>query len=444
MVTFKSIRARLTAAFSLSLAVLMIAAIFGLIWYANRSAQRSADSVLMAAAKSVVLEYSSPHKSYNPAGLIEEEREDLRGSNLAISITDSGGHVLGKSQKNAPGLSPVDGGNWRVLTAKLKNGDIVVVGMPWAKTRGALRYHAIALIWLGLFVVVITSVGAWLLVGRTLTPISVLVGQAKASSADNLAISLEPPSQDYEMVELVDTLNGLLCRITETAAAKGRFYSAASHELRTPLQALSGHLELALNRDRTTDEYKVVVGEAYEQARRLISLVRALLFLYQLDSSTMLPPKEPIDLVDVCRRSLSHFQPVIEERGLKVHVRTPAEVDILAPPNHIDMLVRNLVENAAKYASEHGQVNLAILVEANVVRLEVVNDCAVASNWKSGELFEPFSRPDSSRNSKTGGTGLGLAICKSIADANGWQLDTWSESESVRTVLIITRCSDAV
>lgn len=430
---FRSIRARLTVAFSLSLAILIIIAICGLIWYSKSSAERNIEKLLMATAKRAAFESS---ELQDPAELLKEEREDLTGSDLAINILDKHGRLIGKPQKNMP-ISTNRDDDWRIYREKLKSGETVIVGMLWVKTRTTLKHHTILLIWLGSFVIVIASIGAWLLIGRTLTPISALTRQAKASSTDNLFINLKSPSQDREMLELVGILNDLLRRITETTAAKGRFYSAASHELRTPLQALSGHLELALSRDRSKEEYKAAVDEAYAQTRRLISLVRALLFLYQLDSSPALPSRESVDLTDVCKRSLCDSQPIIEERGLRVNTRMPVEMPILAPSKHIDILIRNLIENAAKYTSEHGLIDITIEAKTKVVCFRITNDCVLPRDWKPEEFFEPFSRPDVSRNARTGGTGLGLTICKSIADINNWKLDLESEAQKVRAVLII-------
>ncbi len=437
---FKSIRARLTAVFSLYLALLIIAAIISLICYVRYFAERNAISVLTAAAESAMAE---SQQYDNLADLIAEEQEDLRGTDLTLSIVDKDGRVIGKTQEDAP--SQPDVSNWRIVTSKLPDGSTIVLGMPWAKTNKALNYHTLTLSSLGIFVVIIASVGAWVLVGRALKPIPQLARQAKVSSVDNLAISLNPPSQDHEMVELVDTLNGLLRRITETAAAKGRFYSAASHELRTPLQALSGHLELAMSRERSKDEYKAAMEEAYTQARRLVSLVRALLLLYQFESLTSLPPKEPADMVDICNRSLAHCRQTVDERRLRVNLRVPDEAELLTPPSHLDILVRNLIENAAKYCSVGGLVEVSIGADDGGVRLEISNDSDQPLTWKPEEFFEPFSRWDTSRNARTGGTGLGLAICKSIADANGWRLDAISvDSRFCASLLIETQSASAM
>ncbi|MGI6294817.1 MAG: sensor histidine kinase [Armatimonadota bacterium] len=432
---FKSIRARLTAAFSLYLALLIIVAIVSLICYARYFAERNAIKALTAAAESAVAE---SQQYDNLTDLIAEEQEDLTGTELTLSIVDEDGRVIGKTRDDAP--SQPDVPDWRIVTSKLPNGATVVVGMPWARTSKTLQYHTLLLSLLGVFVVIIAAVGAWVLVGRALNPIPLLARQAKVSSVDNLTISLNPPSQDREMVELVDTLNGLLRRITETAAAKGRFYSAASHELRTPLQALSGHLELAMSRERSKEEYKSAMEEAYTQAKRLVSLVRALLLLYQFESLTSLPPKEPADMVDICNRSLVHYRQAVDERRLRVSLNAPDEAELLTPPSHLEILVRNLIENAAKYCSMGGFIEINIGADDGSVRLEISNDSDQPLTWKPEEFFEPFSRWDTSRNARTGGTGLGLAICKSIADANGWRLDVISvDSRFYASLLIETQ-----
>jgi signal transduction histidine kinase len=417
----------------------MMIAVTGLILHADYSSKYHADNTLLAAAKRAAAE-SSEHATYSD--LLAEEREDLIGTDLAISVVASNGHFLAKTQKDAPGLSSEDRKNWRVVSLPLKDGNFIVVGMPWSKAQKEHENHGMELIFLAVFVVMIASVGAWFLVGRALSPIPQLARQANTSSADNLAVTLAPPSQDAEMIELVDTLNDLLRRLTDSAATKGRFYSAASHELRTPLQALSGHLELALRHDRSNEEYRATIEEAYVQTKRLISLSRALLLLYQLDSSTALPPNEPVDLVEICKRSIAHCSQLIVERSLRIDLRSPEETRAFAPPNHIEILMRNLIENAAKYSSEHGRVVVEIEKGSKEIRLKITNDCVLPPEWDSTRIFEPFSRPDLSRNSKTGGVGLGLTICKAIADTNGWSLKIDSEKRMVNAELTILVSGD--
>lgn len=337
--------------------------------------------------------------------------------------------------------------DWLVIASAVAPGPqprILFVAQSWRAILQDQTRQKVELLCLSLFAVLGVAGGAWLLVGRTLSPIGRLAVQAGAASVERLEVRLKAPSRDAEVVELVDTLNGLLSRLAETAAAKGRFYAAASHELRTPLQALSGHLEVALTRARTADEYEQFLQESLKQTRRLTSLVQDLLLLHQLDSAPP-RPQEPVDLAEVCTGVLDHLQPLVEARGLPLSVDLPAGACILAVPTHAEILVRNLIENAVRYASPGGAVTVALSREGTgpstesgggAPCLEVFNECPPLGDRDPQKLFEPFYRPDTARNSRTGGNGLGLAICRAIATANGWQVTLQQEPQGVRAVAL--------
>jgi two-component system sensor histidine kinase BaeS len=148
------------------------------------------------------------------------------------------------------------------------------------------------------------------------------------------------------------------------------------------------------------------------------------LLLNQLDSLPAVSARasEQVDLVEISDRVLTQFCPLIEARSLLLKVEMPPKAMIGASTNHAEMLVRNLVENAVKYADPGGEVRIALIGSPEKTQLTIFNSCSPPSPEVLSRLCEPFYRPDASRNSETGGNGLGLAICKAIADANGWNL----------------------
>jgi signal transduction histidine kinase len=91
------------------------------------------------------------------------------------------------------------------------------------------------------------------------------------------------------------------------------------------------------------------------------------------------------------------------------------------------MLVRNLIENAVKYATPGG----VVCVELTGPELTIFNAFSSTLRLDSAKLFEPFFRPDDSRSSETGGNGLGLAICRAVAAANGWKLTLDQDEKGV-------------
>ncbi len=98
------------------------------------------------------------------------------------------------------------------------------------------------------------------------------------------------------------------------------------------------------------------------------------------------------------------------------------DANLEAPSAHVEMLLRNLVENAVKYATPGTALHVELLDSPDKARFEICNACELPPDAHSDEWFEPFFRPDDSRNSQTGGNGLGLAICRSICASNGWKI----------------------
>lgn len=418
MLGHHSIRTRMTVAFTLAMATVLLASGAGMVKYLKYSAKRQADTVLAATAGRVQQEWTHGERDL---GEMAEDAGTVEGEHVAIVIVDPQGRVLAQTVGTVPAWPLAGDDSWRTATAPLGS-NTAVAALPWTRVEQSFRHLALVLLIFSGVISGATAVGAWILVGHTLSPIGLLSRQAQAASVDSLRLRLKAPSGDLEVVELVGTLNGLLERLTATAAVRERFYAAASHELRTPLQALSGHLELALSRPRSAPEYQAALGEAYGQTRRLIALVQGLLLLNQLDAATSQPPAERLDLTEYCERALTQFEPLALERNLRVSADLSHPLEIMVPPQHLDMLLRNVIENAVKYGAHGGAVSVRLCAGRDDTTLEVYNDCPPVPDWESDKYFEPFYRPDSSRNSQTGGNGLGLAICKAIATTNGWTL----------------------
>ncbi|MCE9560128.1 MAG: HAMP domain-containing protein [Armatimonadetes bacterium] len=260
------------------------------------------------------------------------------------------------------------------------------------------------------------AVGAWILVGRTLRPLRALSRQASESSTQDLSVRLVSPSSDLEMTELVETINQLLGNVEATATAKARFYLAASHELRTPLQALSGHIETALSQDRPAAEYRSALAEAQRQADRLNTLTHDILLLHHLQSQK-LAADESADVAASVKVAITELQPLLEARQLNLSCEIPAELIVSGRQSFSEFAVRNLIENAIRYATANG--NVSIFLDAS--KLVVYNDCILGSDVDMESFFEPFELSDLARNNPGSGNGLGLAICRAATLANGWK-----------------------
>ena len=257
--------------------------------------------------------------------------------------------------------------------------------------------------------VVVLTLAAWVLVGRTLRPVRVMThyaaGVADATSPDRLAV---PPTVD-ELGELASTLNGMLDRLAEGARRQREFVSDASHELRSPIAATRTQVEVALAHPDRAEPAAVLRGVLAETTR-LEVLVADLLALARLDEGQA-PPHEEIDLDDLVLEDAARI------RAVPIDTRCLSAVKVRGERRSLSHLIRNLLDNAARHAAS--RVEVCAHLDDGVPVLLVDDDGPGIPEADRARVFDRFTRLSSSRPRDGGGAGLGLALVRRIAEQHG-------------------------
>lgn len=436
---FRSIRARVTALFALFVMLLMGASGAAVQHREERRAQRRSDEILSVAverAQDEIAEGQGQGRDLLQA--VRADSNEIAAGGLALLVVQEN-RVLWRSRRQTPNWPRVDD-NWRIARVS-QGGQTLILARDWAPVAEDLRETASALWALGAFIVSATTVAAWLLVGRTLSPLDALAAQAQDASTESLAVRLHAPSSDAEMLHLTRTLNDLLERLERESQARGRFYAAASHELRTPIQVLLGEIEVTLSRPRSGPFYREALGQLHGETARLKTLVQDLLQLNALEMRQVQTTCEPLDLREWARRALSQQTFALSARALQLETQLET-VEIEAPPAHLEMLLRNLMENAVKYAAPDSTIRVELCARENGAQLRIWNACDVPTNADLSSWFEPFFRPDEARNSQTGGNGLGLSIAAALARSNGWKVELGSHGDGVLAQVWFPPCEN--
>ncbi len=416
-------RGRLTLIFALSIALFMMSLCAGVVFYSGKlEATQLAQSLEYHAGKyrhDLRDERYQPHSKKEWQEFLNRENHTLRDFPLSMLVLDKSQNVIGRTHGNGPSW-PLSG-DWLIETVEMRDHTLVLAAR-WHSTRREIRQLSFKLAMVALGVIGATALGSWLLIGKVLSPIGRLSEQAQTASTKDLHlhIRLQSPSRDAEVVGLVAMLNAFLDRLARTSESQGRFYAAASHELRTPVQGLSALLEVGLSRSRSSEQWNEIASEALAESRRLTALTQDLLTLNQLENQTVSPPRNEIDAADIIERIVKQLQPQITAKKLNISLELPDDAEILVPWNHLEMLLRNLIENAVKYGSEGGDVRIKLSLDTTACHFSVWNNADLPTDFEPEKLFEPFYRLDSARQSQTGGNGLGLSLVASICRANGW------------------------
>ena len=209
----------------------------------------------------------------------------------------------------------------------------------------------------------------------------------------------------------------------ENAKRREEFFTNASHELKTPLTAIKGFNELLTLNNKDENMSKYIDGIARETGR-LMSLIAHMLKLSELENAAPAEPA-PISLAGVIEEVGQTMSAALAEKGIRLE--TQGGGTVMADPEHVYELVKNLVENAVKYNHPGGKVSVTVTHRKKRTLLTVADSGIGISPKDQARIFERFYRVDKSRAVSRGGTGLGLSIVKHICVLYGWKLSLKSK-----------------
>jgi two-component system phosphate regulon sensor histidine kinase PhoR len=210
------------------------------------------------------------------------------------------------------------------------------------------------------------------------------------------------------------------------------FVANVSHELRTPLALVKGFLEtLEDGAIRDPEHGPRFLGILKRHVDGLERLVADLLELSALESGAESRPVEAVSIAAALDAVLGPFADVFARRRLALERDVPDDLPAASGlPDRVERALRNLVDNAVKFAPEGGRVSVrARLSEGgDRVEVEVADDGPGIPPEDQARVFERFYRVEKSRNRDAGGTGLGLAIVKHVMQQAGGSVSLRSEA----------------
>jgi len=202
------------------------------------------------------------------------------------------------------------------------------------------------------------------------------------------------------------------------------FVANASHELKTPLTSVRGFAETLLDGDPPPEVRQRFLSSIHENTLRMQRLVDDLLDLSRLEAGSWGARSQPVGVADAARAAWAG-QSAAARGDIRFDVE--AEHVVLADPQGLDQILRNLLENALRHTDPGGRIWVSSSVGEREIRVEVSDDGEGIPARSLPRVFERFYRTDGSRARDSGGTGLGLAIVRHLVEAMGGDVGAHSE-----------------
>jgi heavy metal sensor kinase len=322
-----------------------------------------------------------------------------------------------------------DAAIWRLYSYPLQlRGEAVTLWLQAAQPLDGVYDTLDGLLALMLFglpvILVVATAGGVFLADRSLRPVDRMTRTASAVTANRLDQRISHLGPPDELGRLAHTLDTMLDRLQTAFETERRFTADASHELRTPLTVVKGHIDVALSRPRSPEEYTATLETIRAENERLIRLVNSLLYLAKLDTAPLQAETETVDLAELLTLVGDQMYILAEKKPITLTCQIPPLPPISGNRDHLIRLFLNLLENAIKYTPAGGTVTLTADHRDGVIHVCIRDTGSGIAPEHLPHLFERFYRV---KDGTTHGTGLGLAIAHSIAREHRGDITVTSE-----------------
>ena len=302
---------------------------------------------------------------------------------------------------------------------------IVQVASPLTALENALNDLKQLLTVMLPLLILFTGLVGWILAKLSLRPVDRMTKAVQQITAQSLRKRVPEPDTRDEIQRLAVTFNDMLARLDRAFESQRHFLQDASHELKTPLTILEGEMSVALKRQRSPEEYEVVLRSCLEEIERLTSIVHNLLTLARLDDREIVLQRTRIDLAALACDILEDMQILASQKNIRLSCTARGPVAIAADGQFLRQVLINIISNAVKYTPDGGSVSVAVQPGEKCATV-AVRDTGIGIKAEDIPfIFDRFFRVEESRSSE--GFGLGLSIAKSIIEAHGGTISVTSE-----------------
>ncbi|WP_299726759.1 sensor histidine kinase [uncultured Tateyamaria sp.] len=436
-----SLRNRLVLSLIGGAAILAVLLFFVVRNYAAQVAQQGQDNILRASVTSILdaaairegeVEVDIPYAAFSMLGTASDDRifhaiyQDAR----FLSGYPYLPMAAGRGRESTFATVSHQGEAVRVVTASrvlIADGKRTNVRVALAQTQDALSGQLeqisknAALLGAGFFVLAIL-LSFWA-TSATIGQLKRLTDAVTRRGPQDLSPFQKPvPS---EMLPLVTSLNSLMGRLDQSLGQSEDFIAEAAHRVRTPLATVRSYAEATLQRldkEENRQDMRSMMRAIDESSRAAVQLLDHAMITFRSDHLE----RQDIDLAQLVDELVVRLTPIAEMKDLTLHYESDGPVPYSGDPILIQNAVRNLLDNALKYAPIEGTVTIAVSATPQVV----INVCDSGKGFPDGELETLTSRFKRGANAEgTIGSGLGLTIAMDVASAHGGVLKLSNQPE---------------
>mgnify|MGYP000456879163 CR=1 FL=1 len=214
-------------------------------------------------------------------------------------------------------------------------------------------------------------------------------------------------------------------REREIAESKSEFVSTTAHQLRTPLTGIKWAFD-SLSSSVKDEELSKVISQGKELADRAVQMVNNMLDVAAIEGGEAAYDMKTVDIAEIVGDVVGEARNVADRYGIEISFDSSDEILVVGDKERLRGAVSVLIENAIKYNTDNGSVDVRLVEEKGWAHLSVRDTGIGISEEEQKHLFEKFYRGTAAKEIDPQGSGLGLYIVKSVVNAHRGKV--WMES----------------
>jgi signal transduction histidine kinase len=216
--------------------------------------------------------------------------------------------------------------------------------------------------------------------------------------------------------------------LKEADRRKDEFLAMLAHELRNPLAPIRNAVHILQLMASDDERIRKALEVIERQTRQLTGLIEDLLDVSRITRGQITLRKQPLDLAEIVAQAIETSHPLLEERRHHLEVQLPKEpIVIEADATRLTQVILNLLNNAAKYTAEGGDIALTVERRDAEVVLRVRDTGMGIPAEMLRKIFEPFTQIEDALHRSQGGLGIGLTLVRRLVELHGGKVQAFSE-----------------
>jgi signal transduction histidine kinase len=226
--------------------------------------------------------------------------------------------------------------------------------------------------------------------------------------------------------------------LVEADCRKDEFLAMLAHELRNPLAPIQNAVQILKSFGPVQPEGQRATVIIERQAQQVRRLVDDLLDVSRISQGKIRFQKAPVEMAELVAQAVEECQPLLEARKHQLTVHLPEEpIRLGGDSTRLTQVLANLLNNAAKYTNEGGQIWLTVQQDAATAVLRVRDNGIGIAPAMLPHIFDLFAQSDRALRKSQGGLGIGLTLVRKLVEMHGGTVQASSDGPGQGSEFIV-------